>query len=321
MPSARATGQQGAAWPPRAAPMQMPYRPMMRPIGMPMGMQMAMPMSMGAGMAHMGGMPAQIYQPQPQPSSQGDQGTQHTDTRARYAEGVDTRYDPEMASALNELAQGLAELEAEDRTAETQAGAQVVEPEGPLIDSNGTEWAGHFREQSSNMREDAASIARGGNVGYAGIPIDDTPADLAHVLNVLPPGVARPERSRHNQYGDQDALIMADNTASASASASRGRSVRFTPGQDVRPMGSGVPSSLAEALGQATTAIPGSSAQWEDTAFDDDLAAFDEEAFMNFNGAHRVAREQRIGVGAMEGWGEMQNDWDEFQRGLPKSAL
>lgn len=267
------------AWGP--APMQ-GYRPMRPSMGMPM----STPMSMH--------MPMQLQQIMPMATIP----QAHQSERAREGQ-LDTRYDPEMAAALEEITRGLAELEEDDRSTQD---AQV-EQEGPLVDSNGTEWAGHFKDESSNMREDAMNADQAARMEPADI-VDDTPADLARVLGIPPPT----GRTKTRTFGDQDALLMADGAR---------KSVHFGYDNDaqVGPMGRGVPSSLDQALAHST-AIPGTTGQWEESLDDDH--DFDEEAFMAFNGRPRVARDTRIGVGDLEGWGEMQKDWEAFQRGLPE---
>lgn len=112
------------------------------------------------------------------------------------------------------------------------------------------------------------------------------------------------------QFGDQEALVMSDSRPATQ----RRKSVHFDPVSEPASLGSGVPANLDEAL-HHTTAVPGASESWEEQGLDDD--EFGEEAFMNFNGPMRVAREGRIGVGALEGWGELQNDWEAFSRAEP----
>jgi peroxin-5 len=149
--------------------------------------------------------------------------------------------------------------------------------------------------------------------------MDDAPADLASVLAV-PPTIPEvlPLRSGATQetiprrgdlsYSDQSALLMSDPSSSTSY---RRKSVHFRES-------SGVPSSLEEALAQSTS-IPGMSSSWEDPLVTD-LSDFDEDAFMAFNGEKTIAQDGRIGVGDLEGWGEMQKDWDEFQQTLPQTG-
>lgn len=140
---------------------------------------------------------------------------------------------------------------------------------------------------------------------------DDAPADLANVLRFQPtipevvplrPGATQETIPRNGQlnYSDQSALLMSDPTST------RRKSVHFRET-------SGVPSSLEEALAQSSTTIPGIMSSWEDPLVTD-LSDFDEDAFMAFNGQRGVALDHRIGVGDLEGWGEMQKDWEELQR-------
>lgn len=147
---------------------------------------------------------------------------------------------------------------------------------------------------------------------------DDIPADLNDILRLQPtipevlplrPGATQETIPRNGQlnYNDQSALLMSD----TSSTAYRRKSVHFRET-------SGVPSSLEEALAQSSTAIPGMTSSWEDPLVTD-LSDFDEDAFMAFNGERGVAYDQRIGVGDMEGWGEMQKDWEELQNTMPKT--
>jgi peroxin-5 len=112
------------------------------------------------------------------------------------------------------------------------------------------------------------------------------------------------------QFGDQEALVMGDSRPATQ----RRKSVHFDPVSEPASLGSGVPANLGEALNH-TTAVPGASNGWEEQGLDED--EFGEEAFMNFNGPMRVVREGRIGVGALEGWGDLQNDWEAFSRAEP----
>lgn len=150
---------------------------------------------------------------------------------------------------------------------------------------------------------------------------DDAPADLASILAVPPtvpellplrPGAnqATVEPSERYAFGDQSAIIMSENAGPYALP--RPKSVHFRGS-------SGVPSSLEEALAQSTTSVPGATASWEDPLVTD-LSDFDEDAFMAFNGPQRIAKDGRIGTGDLENWGEMQKDWDEFQKGLPGAS-
>lgn len=147
---------------------------------------------------------------------------------------------------------------------------------------------------------------------------EDVPSDLASVL-AIPPTIPEvlPLRAgatpatiprQAYSYDDQSSLLMSDHQPQL-VPPLQGKSVHFQT--------SGIPSSLEEALAHATS-IPGATASWEDPLVTD-LSDFDEDAFMMFNGEQRVARDGRIGVGDMESWGEMQNDWEAFQRELPRS--
>jgi hypothetical protein len=94
----------------------------------------------------------------------------------------------------------------------------------------------------------------------------------------------------------------------------RRKSVHFDENGFQRPMGSGVPNNLEEAI-RFGNSIPGMGSQWEDEGLD--LEDFDETAFMNYNGHLRQHEGAEVGVGEAENWGGMQRDWDELQRTEP----
>lgn len=269
--------------------------------------------------------------------------------------GSDPRqnFDPELADALAEIAREISESADEQKEGEDDlkqsrfmglmnqlaSGEARLDQESQefvdamrdrkLVDGNGVEWSGDFRGVSSNMQEDARREAEQTQPE----PIqDDNPDDLERILRIPPPiPTLMPLRpggetvfgaqhghphSQSHSYGDQDAVLMNDG-----ASVQRRKSVHFSSEEgEVAPLGNGVPASFEEALHHTATAVPGATSQWEDSALDDDLSVFDEEAFMTYNGDQRIARDGRIGVGALEGWGEMQKDWEGLQRSLPQGS-
>lgn len=106
----------------------------------------------------------------------------------------------------------------------------------------------------------------------------------------------------------QAALTMSDGAERLQA---RRKSVHFDEDQ-VMP---GMPYDLAEAQ-QHTTAIPGATSMWEEgisgLAVDEDLDDdFDTEMLQHFNGMPRVASESAYGPAAHEGWGVLQDGWEE----------
>ncbi|WWD19889.1 hypothetical protein CI109_104358 [Kwoniella shandongensis] len=118
------------------------------------------------------------------------------------------------------------------------------------------------------------------------------------------------------QFRDQEALVQSNENVSQRTIPQRRKSVHFTESSSEHER-SGVPKNLEEALASATS-IPGAGQSWaEDGMFDD--GDFDEETFAAFNGTMRQAPEPVSGVGAREGWGDLQSDWEQFQRTEPGS--
>ncbi|KAK8853461.1 hypothetical protein IAR55_004168 [Kwoniella newhampshirensis] len=118
------------------------------------------------------------------------------------------------------------------------------------------------------------------------------------------------------QFRDQEALIQSTESLEQRAVPQRRRSVHFTEPPLDQLERSGVPNNLEEGLASQIS-IPGAGWSWgEDGMVDDD---FDEETFAAFNGTLRQAHESRLGVGSTEGWGELQSDWERFQRKEPGS--
>jgi hypothetical protein len=72
-------------------------------------------------------------------------------------------------------------------------------------------------------------------------------------------------------------------------------------------LGSGVPSTLEEALNHRATAVPGASANWEDATFDADEL----ETFLHYNGAQQVDTTQQ----PKPEWTQLQDAWDTFEVG------
>lgn len=240
------------------------------------------------------------------------------------------QHPEELRDILDQLQDGQAELARRERE-QLERGGQAGQEEGRRTtegEAGEMEWSGDFSHTSTNQLDDAARQARGEEAVPHVDWQDDTPTDLVSVLNIPPPIPSllpvRPggqtvfnQATQDELFGDQNAILMADN--------GRMRSVHFddTAQTDVAPLGNGVPSSLEEALHHATI-IPGGTSSWEETAFQDDadldLESFDQDAFMQFNGYQRVQPDSRIGVGAMEGWGEMQKDWDRLQETMPSAG-
>jgi peroxin-5 len=138
----------------------------------------------------------------------------------------------------------------------------------------------------------------------------------------FPPQVSSSgQMSWDRQFQDQEALIQ----SSRPVPAQRRKSVHFNDQVESQALGPGVPASLAEAL-NSLTAIPGAQTSWQENSIADDTD-FDEEAFMLFNGSMKQAASPRIGIGAMESWGDLQKDWEDFRvaehttRGKGTSAL
>ena len=52
----------------------------------------------------------------------------------------------------------------------------------------------------------------------------------------------------------------------------------------------------------------------DERAYEPALDDFGAESFAHYNGAQRVQPNQRLGVGDLEGWREMQSDWEGFER-------
>lgn len=149
---------------------------------------------------------------------------------------------------------------------------------------------------------------------FVGTSAEQTNHHTMHQARTLPALVNQPDFYERQRMGleagfpDQDAITQPG--PSMRPESQRRKSVHFDEEMQVNER-SGVPNTLEEAM-RSSTSIPGVSSQWQEEGLD--LEDFDETAFMNFNGHLRQSGNTRIGVGDMEGWGEMQRDWDEFQR-------
>lgn len=175
------------------------------------------------------------------------------------------------------------------------------------------------------LGEGAKLVNRNATADWASAFVDSrhtaqTATAEPHQARTLPAPVGEPdfyERQRMQQemaFPDQDAIIQAESSTASRPGTQRRKSVHFDEDADALREGSGVPSSLEEAL-RASTGVAGASSQWEEQGLD--LEDFDETAFMIFNGPLRQSADTRIGVGDMEGWGAMQQDWEELQKSEP----
>ena len=166
--------------------------------------------------------------------------------------------------------------------------------------------------------EGAKFVERAGAPDWASAFVDSpsqqTNHHTMHQARTLPALVNEPDFYERQRMGleasfpDQDAITQAG--PSTRPGSQRRKSVHFDEDMQVNER-SGVPNTLEEAM-RSSTSIPGTSSQWQEEGLD--LEDFDETAFMNYNGHLRQSGDTRIGVGDMEGWGEMQKDWDQFQR-------
>lgn len=161
---------------------------------------------------------------------------------------------------------------------------------------------------------------------------EGAPDDLASVLAVPPtvpevlplrPGATAETIPRQgmgiHRLPDQSNITMSDSITASSDLTAEAKQVRFGEAISAEQRSySGVPSSLEEALAHSTT-IPGASSSWEDPLVTD-LSDFDEDAFMAFNGGQSVAQPTQHAVAQQESLGQLQRDWDEFQRDLPESG-
>ena len=181
---------------------------------------------------------------------------------------------------------------------EVGEGAKFVERAGA-----GANWAADFSDA------EPATLARQTAQQQALHPGVTSPAPLLQ-RNAVPSFISSPVQQAadsssewEKQFQDQEAIVHL-----RQASSQRRKSVHFN--EEAHQLGSGVPDTLDEAIA-STTAVPGAQTSWEDGFYD--MGDFDEAAFAHFNGEMGQAHSPRIGVGALEGWGSMQQDWDAFQ--------
>ncbi|RXK36555.1 hypothetical protein M231_06165 [Tremella mesenterica] len=167
---------------------------------------------------------------------------------------------------------------------------------GKFVERSTTGWAGEFLESSNT----ASSSTAPSRLSHQAMENGQTQASV-------------PESSREwgAQYPDQEAITQ------------RGLSSKNVHFEDTESAYSrGVPSTLMDALSSATS-VPGQQKSWEETDVVDSLD-IDEEAFFTFNGPRQQARSHTIGVGDIEGWGEMQRSLESLetqaQSGLGKRA-
>ena len=183
------------------------------------------------------------------------------------------------------LVRGLADREVVVKEGPANTSDEVV-GEGAKFVQRGpggtVDWAGDF-------------LGHAGQAERAGLP------DSRQKLKEFQPGKSE---SWIEQYDDQPAVTMTDRPRHSIPERQRRKSVHFDDA-----MGDGVPSTVEEASA-SRTAIPGMTSAWTEDEADD----FDEDIFMAYNGEMRQAHSPRIGIGALEGWGELQKDWEEFQR-------
>ena len=125
-------------------------------------------------------------------------------------------------------------------------------------------------------------------------------------------GVDTMQSAWERQFQDQEAVVQSEQSSAVSdTTRQRRKSVHFD-----QVLGDGVPTDLNEAMASRTS-VPGAFSAWAEGGLEDD---FDEETFMAYNGEIRQARSPRIGVGDMEAWGDLQRDWEDFQRAEPTQA-
>ncbi len=158
--------------------------------------------------------------------------------------------------------------------------------------SGGKDWAGDFLGQGTQEAKRAAPL----------------PASSVSGAHLKPPAQDHHWDLWEQQFEDQRAVTMSEQSITRPAGQRR-KSVHFD-----EALGNGVPSTLKESL-KSRTATPGATEAWSE-----DLEDFDHDAFMAYNGEMHQAQSPRIGIGAMEGWGELQDDWERFQEAEPGKA-
>ncbi|WWC95110.1 hypothetical protein V866_001962 [Kwoniella sp. B9012] len=167
-------------------------------------------------------------------------------------------------------------------------------------------WANSFNaafpEQKLRMKNNENNISSAPPMSYinGAIPsLDryDTPSPAPNLRT-----------NWESSFQDQEALIRSSENASR-------KSVHFDSDVDLSSA-SGVPKTLEEALRHATS-IPGMGASWEEEGLD--LDDFNDEVFMGYNGMMKTVPTTDVnkGVGNDQSWGQLQNDWENFQRTEP----
>ncbi|WVR09661.1 hypothetical protein IAU60_006736 [Kwoniella sp. DSM 27419] len=208
---------------------------------------------------------------------------------------------------------------------EGEQGTDERPGEGAKLVSRGTgasaDWAKDFAGQASTASPSVTSSAREPHAGPS------LYAPSAPFFNMAVPALDRydgaydhpPSQSAqmdaHSrweaEFSDQEALLRT--TESDSLGKKNVHFDRAPPGTRERER-SGVPNNLEEALRSSTT-IPGSGNSWAEQGLDEE--DFDEEVFMGFNGFMKMAAPLPSGVGEQEGWGQLQEDWDNFKLAEP----
>ena len=177
-----------------------------------------------------------------------------------------------------------------------------------FVERMGGDWAENFLGTASQRRTALTPS----------IPLDSASQSQHTAFSTypaVPPGVqylAQPvvdneAQSWDRQFQDQEAILMSQ--TSTRPVATRRKSVHFDSTADETLARSSVPDDLREAFASPMS-IPGARSAWEESMDND----FGEEAFAQFNGPARVAQDGRIGVGQLEGWGDLQQDWEEFSK-------
>ena len=207
---------------------------------------------------------------------------------------------------------------------EVGLGAQFVRREG----KTGADWATDFMDQAGRAaQESTGSMSDQVDYGLAQhsslydngqsqtVPMFTSSrinGPIQHgFLHQTNEASTKEQSAWDRQFSDQEAVLM--NDRNGTTASQRRKSVHFDPSLDQRPLGDGVPSSLDEALASSTS-VPGANLDWQESGLDEE---FDQDAFFAFNGQMRSAQSPRLGIGAMESWGDLQRDWDTFQQSEP----
>ncbi len=219
---------------------------------------------------------------------------------------------------------------------EVGAGARMVDR------AKGTDWASGFLDLEAGSSNSQAGWAQ--EMANPTIPTTEFvsqnfipplsssafhhhPANYEY-LQDMRSGTQTPERDLQweAQFEEQEAIIMTERPSSTlhrTTSQKSRKSVHFDEVQDeTAEMGNGVPQNLSEAISFTQTSLTGMGSAWEESLDDIDVDAIDQansetedhDVFMAYNGPMKFAHDPRLGIGALESWGEMQNDWDSFQR-------